>query len=76
VVVAALGILGLFTLLIPVFGFLAFLIGRSERKAMARGEVSTQGRFLVDLGYYLGIISSTLGIIGLMSCCVTTLVVG
>ncbi len=67
--VLALGILGIFLVAIPVFAMIAWAMGATELRAMERGEASTQGRVLVDVGYYLGIIGSLVGIVIFLGCC-------
>ena len=69
VLVLVLGIAGIMFIPFPVFALIAFFLGRSETQAMARGQASTQGRWMVDIGYGLGIVGSVLGGLFYFGCC-------
>lgn len=63
-------VIGIFLIPGVVFGLIAWIMGRSERRAMARGECSRNNEFLVHIGYYLGIVSTLCGLAIWLGCCI------
>ncbi len=53
-----------------IFGLIAWIMGRAERRAMDRGECSRNNEFLVHAGYYLGILATLTGLVIWLGCCV------
>lgn len=68
--VLGMGILGIILLSLPVFAMIAWAMGSSESRAMSRGEADTRGRWMVDVGYFLGVVGTFLGIAVWLGCCV------
>ncbi len=63
------GVLGLMFLVVPVFAMIAWAMGSSERRAIERGDASSNNRILVDIGYYLGIAGTIIGVTICLGCC-------
>jgi DNA-directed RNA polymerase subunit M/transcription elongation factor TFIIS len=63
-------VIGMFLIPGVVFGLIAWIMGRSERRAMDRGECSRSNEILVHIGYYLGILATLCGLAIWLGCCV------
>ena len=66
--VLVLSIIGLMLPCFPIFSIVAVLWGWSERRGIARGTVSADSRMVLDIGFFLGIAGSVMGLIGFSSC--------
>jgi hypothetical protein len=67
--VLAMGIVGIVLMPFPVFAMIAWAMGSSETRAMDRGEASREGGVLVNIGHYMGIFGTCVGVLICLSCC-------
>ncbi len=67
--ILVMGILGICFVFVPIFALIAWSMGYSERRAINRGDASPQFRWMVDVGYVLGIIGSIMGCLTIFGCC-------
>lgn len=70
--VLALAIVSLFFVFFPIFGIAAFWIGRAEIKAIERGEATSDGRAMLDIGYAVSILSLAISFVMFIGCCVVS----
>lgn len=68
VTVLVLAIVGIFFIMFPVFSLMAWVLGASERRSIEAGEALPSGRWMLDLGYYLGIVLTIIGVVIILGC--------
>ena len=72
VTVLILGIVGIFMVVMPVFSLMAAIMGQNERSRIAAGEVSGEDRVALDIGFYLGVLGTGIGLLMFFGCCIVT----